>query len=127
MHLSNLLSVSEHLPVREYAGQRLLEVCQALTISQRNEIAIDLIRELESGQDQISRFIPPYAGHIICMLPEKELLEAVDLLEALLHGGLVRPARTALYTLGEVLNDLPNNPAIAQRILGIVMTGRKPL
>ena len=54
MHLSNLLSVSEHLPVREYAGQRLLEVCQALTISQRNEIAIDLIRELESGQDQIS-------------------------------------------------------------------------
>lgn len=82
MHLSNLLSVSEHLPVREYAGQRLLEVCQALTISQRNEIAIDLIRELESGQDQISRFIPPYAGNIICMLPEKELLEAVDLLEA---------------------------------------------
>ena len=123
MHLSNLLSVSEHLPVREYAGRRLLEVCQALTISQRNEIAIDLIRELESGQDQISRFIPPYAGHIICMLPEKELLEAVDLLEALLHGGLVRPARTALYTLGEVLNNLPNNPAIAQRILGIVMTG----
>lgn len=57
------------------------------------------------------------------MLPEKELLEAVDLLEALLHGGLVRPARTALYTLGEVLNDLPNNHAIAQRILGIVMTG----
>ena len=123
MHLSNLLSVSEHLPVREYAGRCLLTVCQTLTVSQRNEIAIDLIRELESGQDQISRFIPPYAGHIICMLPEKELLEAVDLLEALLHGGLVRPARTALYTLGEVLNDLPNEPAIAQRILGIVMTG----
>lgn len=123
MHLSNLLSVSEHLPVREYAGRRLLEVCQVLTVSQRNEIAIDLIRELESGQDQISRFIPPYAGHIICMLPEKELLEAVELLEALLHGGLVRPARTALYTLGEVLNDLPDKPAIAQRVLGIVMTG----
>lgn len=123
MHLSNLLSVSEHRPVRQYAGQRLLEVCSLLTVSQINEIAIDLLRELESGQDQISRFIPPYAGQIICMLPQKELLEAVQFLQNLLQGSTIRPARTALYTLGEILNALPDHPVVTQRVLGVVMMG----
>ncbi len=123
MHLSNLLSVSEHRPVRQYAGQRLIDVCQQLTVSQINEITVDLLRELESGQDQISRFIPPYAGQIICMLPEKELLEAVKILESLLQGDSIRPARTALHTLGEILNTLPDHPTITQRVLGMVMMG----
>ncbi len=123
MHLSNLLSVSEHRPVRQYAGQRLLDVCRLLTVSQINEITIDLLRELESGQDQISRFIPPYAGQIICMLPDKELLEAVSLLENFLQSGSVRPARTALYTLAEILNARPDHAVLTKRVLGVVMRG----
>lgn len=123
MHLSNLLSVSEHLPVREYAGQKLLTICPYLTVTQINEITIDLLRELESGQDQISRFIPPYVGQIMCMLPEKEFLEAVLLLEGLVRGTSVRPARVALYTLGEILCVLPAQAAIAHRVLSILLTG----
>lgn len=123
MHLSNLLSISEHRPVRQYAGQRLIEVCRQLTVSQINEITIDLLRELESGQDQISRVIPPYLGQIICMLPEKELLEAVELLENLLQGDSVRPARTALFTLGEILNASVGHPTLPRRVLGGVMMG----
>ncbi len=123
MHFSNLLSISEHLSVREYAGQRLVEVCEYLTVSQVNEIPVDLLRELESGRDQVARFIPPYAGRIICMLPEKEQQEAVEELKGLLQSGAVRPARAALYTLGEMLNVMPDNPEMAKQLLGIAMIG----
>ena len=122
MHLSNLLSVSEHLPVREYAGQNLLKICPRLTVAQNNEIAIDLLRELESGQEQISRFIPPYAGRILCMLPDKEFFEALLQLEELVQGTSTRPARAALYTLGEIL-AATEEPEVANRVLSILMTG----
>lgn len=124
MHLSNLLSLSEHLPVREHAGKQLLSLCPHLTVAQVNEIAIDLLRELESGQDQISRFIPPYAGPILCLLPEREFQEALDLLDRLARGPSVAPARAAFYTLGEVLKALPAQAnSAARRVLGCLMTG----
>ncbi len=63
---SNLLCVSEHLPVREAAGNALLSIAPGLLVDQINEIVIDLTRELESGQEQISRFIPPYLGRLFC-------------------------------------------------------------
>ena len=78
MHLSNLLSVSEHLPVREHAGKALLRIAPMLRVDQRNEIAVDLMRELESGQEQIARFIPVYLGKLLCTLPEKEIVEEFE-------------------------------------------------
>ena len=123
MHLSNLLSVSEHLPVREHAGQGLLRIAGHLTVDQRNEIAVDLLRELESGQDQVSRFIPPYLGALLCMLPEKELDEGVDFLEGLIQSGVERSARAALYTLGAILNIRRDDPALSGRCLGMLATG----
>lgn len=123
MHLSNLLSVSAHLPVREHAGKGLLRIAGQLTVAQRNEIAVDLLRELESGQDQVSRFIPPYLGALLCMLPEKELYEGVDFLEALIQSGVERSARAASYTLGAVLNVRQDDPALSSRALGMLATG----
>ena len=122
MHLSNLLSVSEHLPVREHAGECLLKLCPTLTVTQINEIAIDLLRELESGQEQISRFIPPYIGRILCILPEKECSEAVLQLESLIQGTSARPARAALYTLGEILSSTEDTK-LSLKVLSILMTG----
>ena len=122
MHLSNLLSVSEHLPVREHAGDGLLKLCPLLTVAQINEIAIDLLRELESGQEQISRFIPPYAGRILCMLPDKERAEAIHQLEALVQGTSARPARAALYTLGEILASTEDE-ALSRQVLSMLMIG----
>ncbi len=124
MHLSNLLSVSEHLPVREAAGEHLLKLAPRLSVDQVNEISIDLMRELETGQEQISRFIPPYLGRLMCLLPDKELRETVDYLENLARGASVRPAQVALHTLGEALCALPDGAReIAGRMLGILMTG----
>ncbi len=125
MHLSNLLSLSEHLPVREHAGKQLLSLCPHLTVAQVNEIAIDLLRELESGQDQISRFIPPLrrthplpaAGTGISRGPGPAG-------PPLARGPSVAPARAAFYTLGEVLKALPAQAnSAARRVLGCLMTG----
>lgn len=123
-HLSNLLSVSEHLPVREHAGEALLSLCPRLTVDQRNEIAVDLLRELENGQEQIARFIPVYLGRLLAALPEKELCEAVDFLEELLRSGTLRPAAPALRTLGRLIAALPEEQIeIVDRCLGLLLTG----
>ena len=124
MHLSNVLSVSEHFPVRKTAGERLVNLAPYLTADHVNEITVDLLRELETGQDQISYVIPPYLGRLMCMLPEKEMWEAEDYLEQLVHGSAVRPARVALHVVGEMLNTLSEQEtAMIDRTLGLLMTG----
>ncbi len=124
MHLSNLLSVSEHLPVRVHAGDALLSICDILSMDQRNEISVDLMRELENGQEQIARFIPSYLGRLICTLPEKEIWEDIDFLENLLRSGTIRPAAPSLRTLGSIIAALPENAEeIVDYCLGLLLTG----
>ncbi len=124
MHLSNVLSVSEHFPVRQSAGEHLLEIAPYLSVHHINEISVDLMRELESGQDQISYVITPYLGRLLCMLPEKELWEAKDFLEGLVRSSAVRPARAGLKVVGEMLNVLgDNDEEMTDRTLGLLMTG----
>ena len=124
MHLSNILSVSEHLPVREHAGQALLSVAHILTVDQRNEITVDLMRELEGGQEQISRFIPDYIGPLVCTLPEKEIWESVDFLETLLRGSSQQPAGLALRALGALIAALPaSETEIIDYCLGLLLVG----
>ncbi|MGM9563468.1 MAG: hypothetical protein ACI3VQ_05265 [Faecousia sp.] len=124
MHLSNLMSVSEHLPVREAAGRHLLEIAPELSVDQINEITIDLTRELETGQEQVSLFIAPYLGRLMCLLPEKELQETVGQLEELARGASALPAQVAMRTLGEAVAALPEDRSdVLEHILGILMTG----
>lgn len=127
-HLSNLLSVSEHLPVREYAGQTLLGLVDLLTVEQRNETVVDLTRELETGQEQISYYIAPVLGSLLCRMPDKELSEGVDYLDELIHaasGSSLRAATAALYTLGAMLSTPQCAPRleVRRRCLGLLMTG----
>ena len=124
LHLSNLLCVSEHLPVRESAGEHLLRIAPLLTVDQANEIVCDLLRELETGREQITRFIPPYIGRFICLLPEKELTEAVDGLESMIRGQSQRTACVALQAIGELIVSLPESlKSVEDRLLGLLMTG----
>ena len=123
MHLSNLLSVSEHLPVRERAGEALLLTARRLTVDQRNEIVFDLLRELENGQEQIARFIPKYLGRLLCTLPEKEIREGVAFLDTLLRSGTQRPATPVLRTLGSLIGALPADSPLVDDCLGLLLTG----
>ncbi len=128
MHLSNLLSVSEHLPVRERAGEALVEISGVLSVDQRNEIMVDLLRELETGQNEISGYIPPYLGRLICSVPEKEMDEGIDYLEGLLRAANTRAARAALSTLCAVLSGYASEiaaraDAVYERVFGLLLTG----
>ncbi|NLI54826.1 MAG: cytidyltransferase-related domain protein [Clostridiales bacterium] len=128
MHLSNLLSVSEHLPVRERAGEALVEISGILSVDQRNEILVDLLRELETGQNEISNYIPPYLGRLFCTVPDKEMDEGIDYLEGLLRAENTRAARAALSTLCAVLSGYASEnsarrDAVAERVFGLLLTG----
>ena len=126
-HLSNLLSVSEHLPVREKAGQGLLRIADKLSMDQLNEIVVDLTRELETGQEEISRYIPRYLGPLLCHLPPKELEESISFLEDFVRAASVSSARAALLTLGVVLSELlrtgRGGEPLASRAQGLLLTG----
>ena len=124
MHLSNLLSVSEHLPVRERAGAGLLKLIDALSLDQQNEIIVDLLRELETGQDEISFYIPRYLGRLMVRLPEKELEECLDYLRGLIRSSTVRTATASLHTLSQLLIALPEEQRRpAAHILDILLSG----
>lgn len=126
-HLSNLLSVSEHLPVREKAGQGLLRIADRLSMDQLNEIVVDLTRELETGQEEVSRYIPRFLGPLLCRLPRKELEESMTFLEDFVRAASVSSARAALLTLGVVLAELLRNgqagDTLATRVQGLLLTG----
>ena len=123
-HLSNLLSVSEHLPVRERAGACLLQLSNLLQLDQQNEIIIDLLRELETGQDEISAFIPDYLGALLANLPDKELSECLNYLRDQIRVSTVRTATASLMTLSRLLPELPESKADrVDEILGILLAG----
>ena len=123
MHLSNLLSVSEHLPVREHAGQGLLQILAMLTPEEQNEIVVDLLRELETGQDEISAYIPRYLGVMMARLPDKELRECLVFLEELIRTGSVRTAAASLQTVSKLIESLPAEHPELERLLGLLLAG----
>ena len=129
MHLSNLLCVSEHLPVREHAGKSLVRIAEYLSVDQCNEIVIDLLRELETGQSEVARFISPCVGRLICRLPQKEFDECMDMLEALLRSANVQASCAAIRTFSVILYTVAIDagdafdPKDAEHILGLLLTG----
>ena len=127
MHLSNLLSVSEHLPVRERAGEALLLTARRLTVDQRNEIVFDLLRELENGQEQIARFIPKYLGRLLCTLPEKEIREGVAFLDTLLRKRHAAPGHAGSADAGQPDRRAPGGQPARGRLPRSAADGRGAL
>ena len=124
LHFSNLLCVSEHVPVRESAGEHLIEIAPLLSVDQANEIAYDILREMETGEDQIIRFIPPYIGRFLRLLPRNQLNEAIDVLEKMTQGAAIKTACVGLEAVGALIvtRDEKEDP-ITFRLLSILMTG----
>lgn len=131
MHLSNLLLVSEHLPVRERAGRALIRLSRHMSVEQRNEIVIELYRGLESLQQEYARYIPSCMGELCAGLPDMEQTETIDQLELLVRSNNIRAACAALPALGQCLIradfDREDNDRLlvmrSERILGILLSG----
>ncbi|MBQ8590926.1 MAG: hypothetical protein IJ486_10800 [Firmicutes bacterium] len=99
-HLSNLLKVSERITVRHTAGRALLETAPLLTKDQRNEIAIELNKGLETGEYEFSKYIPEYLGQFVLWLHPLELDEFLRDLKKFLVSVNDRVVCVALDTLG---------------------------
>ena len=102
-HFSNLMKVSENVVVRRLAGSALLDIAPMLTPPRRNEVAVELCEALETGQSEISQYIPPYLGQFLLWLTPRELDEILDELLRFLSSSSASVAAGALSTVGSLL------------------------
>jgi nicotinic acid mononucleotide adenylyltransferase len=78
MHYCNLLKVSAVESVRNRAGEALVKIIPFLSIEERNDVAVELLRALEIEGYQFTEYIPGYLGRIILYLKPVELDEIID-------------------------------------------------
>ena len=102
-HFSNLLKVSENVVVRRMAGAALLEIAPRLSPDRRNEVAVELSEALETGQAELSQYIPHYLGQFALWLSPRELDELLDELLLFLSSSSTSVAAAALSTVGSML------------------------
>jgi len=102
-HFSNLMKVSENVVVRRLAGAALLEIAPLLSPDRRNEVAVELCEALETGQSELSQYIPRYLGQFLLWLSPRELDEILDELLRFLSSSSASVAAAALSTAGSLL------------------------
>lgn len=133
-HFSNLIKVSDRVTVRHTAGSALLELAPLLSVDQRNEIAVELCRGLELGQQEFAKYIPDYLGRFALWLPPEQLDELLGSLAASLSSSEGHIVASALDTAAVLLEDytaysgrFPESESVrrsrARRLLGMLMKG----
>ena len=133
-HYSNLIKVSDRVTVRHSAGLALLELAPLLSVDQRNEIAVELCRGLELGQQEFTKYIPDYLGRFALWLPPEQLDELLRSLEGTLSSSEGHIVASALDTAAVLLEDytayrdrFPESESVyrgrARRLLGMLMKG----
>ena len=133
-HLSNLIKVSDRVTVRHSAGNALLELAPRLTADQRNEVAVELCRGLELGQQEFTKYIPDYLGRFALWLPPAELNEVLDDLHVNLSSSDSRVTASVLDTVGVIYEEydvyrarFPETDEAyrrrRERLLGMLMRG----
>ena len=110
-HLSNLIKVSELVGVRHDAGKALLRLGHLLSTDQANEIAVELLKGLEVGEYEFSKYIPEYLGEFALWLPPEQLDDLIERLHLLLANGNEQIVSVALDTLGVLLECYSRYPA----------------
>ena len=133
-HFSNLIKVSERVTVRHSAGQALLSIIPLLTLSERNEVAVELSKGLEIGEYEFSKYIPEYLGELALHLHPNELNELILDFKKLLNSTNDRVGSVTLNTLGIMLQNYPSykerfheEPSAYQKrretLLGLILKG----
>lgn len=102
-HFSNLIKVSEHVMVRHDAGQALVRIIGLLPTDQRNEVVVELLKGLEVGEYEFSKYIPRYLGECALWLPPEQLEEIIQYLKSLMASPNDQIVSVALDTVGILL------------------------
>ena len=133
-HFSNMIKVGQYMLARDGAGRALLQIMPCLRVDQRNEIAVEMLRGLESGESDYARTIPRWLGRVALWLPPEQLDELVQSLTGMLANPTEHVTVVALDTVGTLLEHYPeyrgrfeeDMPAASRRwkrMLGILMSG----
>ncbi|WP_026895803.1 cytidyltransferase [Clostridiisalibacter paucivorans] len=78
MHFCNLIKVSAKENVRRHAGEALLKIFPFLSIDEKNDVTVELLRALEIQGYHFTKYIPNYLGQIMLYLHPVELNEILD-------------------------------------------------
>ncbi|MBD5162681.1 MAG: cytidyltransferase-related domain protein [Oscillibacter sp.] len=133
-HLTNLVKVSDQVTVRHAAGNALLTIASLLTAEERNEVAVELGRGLEIGQQEFAKYIPGYLGRFCLWLPPVQLEEMLGELDSSLCSSNARVVSAALDTVGVIYEEydtyrvrFPEPDPIyrrrRERLLGMLLKG----
>ena len=93
--------------VRHDAGRALLRLAPLLTADQRNEIVVELLKGLEVGEYEFSKYIPEYLGQLALWLPPEQLEEVLTYLRGLMANANDRVVSVALDTVGVLTEYYP--------------------
>ncbi|MBD5150487.1 MAG: cytidyltransferase-related domain protein [Oscillibacter sp.] len=133
-HLTNLVKVSDRVTVRHAAGAALLSIAGLLSTEERNEVAVELCRGLEIGQQEFAKYIPGYLGRFCLWLPPVQLEEILAELQSSLCSSNARVVSAALDTVGVIYEEydtyrvrFPEPDAVyrrrRERLLGMLLKG----
>ena len=133
-HLTNLVKVSDRVTVRHAAGNALLSIAPLLTAEERNEVAVELCRGLEIGQQEFAKYIPGYLGQFCLWLPAAQLDEMLAELESSLCSSNSRVVAATLDTVGVIYEAydtyrvrFPEDDVLyrrrRERLLGMLLKG----
>lgn len=107
IHFCNLLKVSAVETVRNRAGIAILKLMPYLTLPERNEVAVELLRALEIEGHRFTEYIPPFLGEILLWLQPKELDEIIDDLKIKIKIANENVKPLILKTIGVCLANYP--------------------
>lgn len=108
IHFCNLLKVSAVEKVRNSAGAAILNIMPKLSLAERNEVAVELLRALEIEGNRFTEYIPHYIGQIILWLQPLELNEIIDDLKIKIKSSSSNVKSLALKTIGVALSNYPS-------------------
>ncbi|MBP3736124.1 MAG: cytidyltransferase-related domain protein [Lachnospiraceae bacterium] len=104
-HLSNLVKVSDYVAVRQDAGDALVRVMQFLRMDERNDIVVELMRGLEIGEYNFSKYVPQYLGRTALWLSPEELDEIIDYIRSLMASPNDRVVSGAFDAISAILGN----------------------
>ncbi|MDD5564003.1 MAG: HD domain-containing protein [Thermoanaerobaculaceae bacterium] len=105
-HFANLLKVSRVEGTRFHAGRCLLELLPLLTVPQRNDLMVELLRSLELDLEAVTRYIPRFLAAVLASLPDQEFFEGLEDVEVNVRRGSEALQRLLLQTVGWLLLSL---------------------
>lgn len=134
MHYCNLLKVSAFENVRNHAGTSLLNIADFLTLDQRNDVCVELIRALEMENYHFTKYIPYYLGRMLLFLHPQELDEIIEDFEEKIRKANRQINFLILKTIGNCIqyyslypSNFKESDSVYQcrlkKLLGILITG----